>query len=371
MQVSIRIVILGRFRVRILSLDQALRFIRPTVSVVIPAYNAASVILDTVLSVRMQTLTDFELLIIDDGSTDNLGVVLSATLRDDPRVRVIRQANGGLAAARNRGLAEASGSFVGFVDADDLWHPDFLLKLVRALKMKPEAPFAFAYSRRIDEANNVIPTQLWRRPPQHDFVGLLTVNSVGNGSASLFRTSEIRTIGGFDRSMQALGLHGAEDWKLCLSLAARHQPVVVAEPLVCYRLSRSSMSQANPTRQLSAVRAVMADMRASFPATPERHFRDARTMMNGWLWGAFVRKRDWKMLLRLFTQSYILNPLWFRSGALRDVHRMKIFALMQDNAVRQPLHALNENGRQPFAYLNRLTPPPPVPMPLRLIVRQD
>ena len=356
---------------KIVSLNEAQRFTIPSVSVVIPAYNAVPAILDTILSVRQQTLTNFELLIVDDGSTDNLGAALSSTLLDDPRIRIIRQPNGGLAAARNRGLAEANGEFVGFVDADDLWHPDFLLKLVRELKRSPEAPFAFAYSRRIDEENRVIPTMLWKRPPQHDFAGLLTVNSVGNGSASLFRTSEIRAVGGFDRSMQALGLHGAEDWKLSLSLAARHRPVVVAEPLVCYRLARASMSQANPTRQLRAIFAVMEDIRSRFPGTEDRHFRNARTMMNGWLWGAFVRNRDWKMLLRLSFESYVLNPLWFRSSALRDVHVMKIYALIQDLGPRPPLHALNENGRKPFAYLNRKNPPPVVPKEIAFVLQEE
>ena len=323
----------------------------PTVTVVVPAYNAAVTISDTLLSATMQSYSDFELVIVDDGSTDDLSAILVPFMMRDGRIKLVTQSNAGLANARNRGLAEARGEFVAFLDADDLWHPDFLKELVAALRNSPDAPFAFAYSRRIDAFNRMIPTSVWASEPRHDFIGLIEVNSVGNGSAAVFRTRAVRTKGGFDTSLRAREAQGAEDWKLCLLLAAGNAPVLVARQLVCYRLIQGSMSQANPARQLRAVRTVVADIRAAFPETANRHFRNARTMMNGWLFSAFMHKRDWRMMLNLLAESYVLNPLWFLSRDLRAVHRQKFSSLLADFTERVPLSELQEHGRRPFSYL--------------------
>ncbi|TAJ08941.1 MAG: glycosyltransferase family 2 protein [Nitrospirae bacterium] len=86
----------------------------------IPLYNARDVILQTVRSVLDQTWRDFELVVVDDGSTDGAGDLIRTL---DPRLRYLRQENAGVAAARNRGIAEAQGEAVALLDHDDLWHP--------------------------------------------------------------------------------------------------------------------------------------------------------------------------------------------------------------------------------------------------------
>ncbi len=340
------------------------------VSVVIPAYNSANMIADTLLSVLAQRFENFELIIVNDGSSDDLLGVVAPLAAADGRIRVVSQQNSGLAAARNRGLAEARGAFVAFLDADDLWHPDFLGELEAALEAAPDAPFAYAYSHRIDSENRLIPTRTWKTPPRHDFAGLLHVNSVGNGSAALFRIDAVRAVGGFDTSLRARGAQGAEDWKLCLVLAARSTPVLVPRPLVCYRLLHGSMSQANPARQLRAVRTVMADIRAAFPDLAPRHFRYARTMMNGWLFSAFLHQRAWRTMLRLLVESYVLHPLWFLSRDLRAVHWQKIGSLLGDLSGRVPLSLLEENGGRPFAFLNREQAPAPDRKPMEMKLSQ-
>ena len=326
----------------------------PGVSVVVPAFNSTKTLPHTIRSILMQTYSDFELIVVDDGSTDAFSEVMGPFAAQDDRVRIVHQANSGLAAARNRGLGEARGQFVGFVDADDLWHPDYLTALVAALEAAPDAPFGYAYSYRIDAHNNIIPTKSWSHIPRHDFLGLLEVNSVGNGSASLFRAQAIRAVGGFDMSLGENQIQGAEDWKLCLTLAAVADPVLVPRQLVCYRLLETSMSQANPARQLAAVMGVLADIRANFPSLPEKHFLQARTMMNGWLLSAFVRKREWPVIRRMLTQSYIANPLWFRSRDLRAIHSQKILSIIQGCLPRKPLYDLLENGERPFGYMCQL-----------------
>ena len=331
----------------------------PRISVVVPAYNSAWSIGDTIRSVMAQTRRDFELLIVNDGSTDNLEEAIAPFAAVEPRLRIVPQRNGGLAAARNRGLAESRGEFVAFLDADDIWHPDFLKLLSAALEGNGDAAFAYAHSFRIDKANRVIPAPRWRHEPRHDFTGLLTLNSVGNGSAALFRGGAARGCGGFDVSLRRRGVEGAEDWKLCLQLAARHPPTLVARYLVGYRLSETSMSQANPARQLRAINAVMADVRKEFGTMEPRHFRNARTLLNGWLIPAFLRNGEYATLLRLLAQSYLLNPLWFLSRDLRAVHAQKIASLFLGFGERKPLAQLCDNGTRPYAFLDTSGVPAP------------
>lgn len=116
------------------------------VTVVIPLYNKAEYISRTLHSVFAQSLSDFEIIVIDDGSTDGGGD--AARSFSDPRLRLISQENGGVSVARNRGILEAKTEFVAFLDADDQWHPDFLATLWAAKGRHTEGKF-FASSREI------------------------------------------------------------------------------------------------------------------------------------------------------------------------------------------------------------------------------
>ena len=120
-----------------------------TASIVVPAYNCETMIADTLRSLLKQTFADFELIVVDDGSSDATVDVVNAF--DDPRLRLVRQANRGLAGAHNTGIHEARGEFIGFCDADDLWSPEKLEKHVAHLRSDPQVGISFAGSRMIDE----------------------------------------------------------------------------------------------------------------------------------------------------------------------------------------------------------------------------
>src|SRR5262245_43574539 len=105
----------------------------PSASVIIPAYNAGRWIARTLQSAQNQTLTQIEIIVVDDGSTDDTADIVRSAMNEDPRIILIQQPNRGVASARNSGIAAARSEFVAPLDADDLWHPERLKRHVEAL----------------------------------------------------------------------------------------------------------------------------------------------------------------------------------------------------------------------------------------------
>jgi len=194
----------------------------PTVSVVVPVYNGGRSIRQTLTSVLAQTRSDIEVIVVDDGSTDDTAEIVRTFTRRDSRVRLLRQSNGGVAAARNRGIREARGDFVAPIDADDVWLPEYLERQVAALEAGgPAVTFCYAGFFRLDEANRVMQLPRGHGAPSADYISLLRRNLVGCGSATVFRRDAVLAVGGYDESLRARHAQGCEDWKLILMLASR------------------------------------------------------------------------------------------------------------------------------------------------------
>jgi GT2 family glycosyltransferase len=205
------------------------------VSVVVPAYNAEATILATIRSVLAQTLPDFELIVIDDGSTD--GTVERLAGLADPRLRVHSYDNGGLPTARNRGIALASGEFVAFLDADDEWTPDKLEDQMAALERRGDAGVAYSWTRFVDEDGRDLYAQ---RPVFFEgdvYRALLVSNFTCSGSNILVRRRALEATGGFESSLKV-----SADWEYCVRLAARWGFVLVPRHQILYRQSLRSMS---------------------------------------------------------------------------------------------------------------------------------
>ena len=290
------------------------------VSVVIPAFNSAWSIERTLASVLSQTMQDFEVIVVDDGSTDALQEAVGRAAQDDRRVRVIRQDNRGLAGARNRGIREARAPLVAPLDADDTWERDYLQSMIEALDGDSAAPFAFSYHFRMDENDRLLPSRHNAPPPRHDFVGLLAMNAVGCGSAAVFRRDLVLAAGGYDETLADRAGRGAEDWKLILTLAATGKPRLIARPLVGYRHVAGGMSQGNPDAQLASMLTVIDDIRAAYGPLPRSAIRNARTMAMAWLLPAFLRQRRWGKAAVLGVRAYLLNPGWFLDANVRGAH---------------------------------------------------
>ena len=207
----------------------------PLISVVIPVYNNETTIQETIESVLSQSFSDLELIVINDGSQDSTLKIVSSIL--DPRLKVFSYPNAGLAATRNRGVSHASGEYISFIDADDLWTQDKLEAQFKALQANPQAAVAYSWTDWIDEFGQFL------RPGGHIsvngdvFATLLVRDFVESGSNPLIRTEALAEVGGFDESLPAV-----EDWDMWLRLAAGYEFVCVPSPQILYRVSSSSMS---------------------------------------------------------------------------------------------------------------------------------
>lgn len=164
----------------------------PAISVVMPVFNVESYLAQAIRSVLEQSFTDFELLIVDDGSTDaSLSIAKGF---NDPRIKLIHQNNRGLAGARNTGIRNARGRLIAFIDSDDQWAVDKLARHVAHLDANPEVGVSYCQSGFIDEAGR--PLGLVQRPKLAgvDPADILTRNPIGNGSAPVVRRAVLDEI---------------------------------------------------------------------------------------------------------------------------------------------------------------------------------
>lgn len=207
----------------------------PKVTVIIATYNAIAYLPSTVDSVIKQTFTDFEVLIIDDGSTDETVEWVSKLV--DPRVRLISQANQGVAVARNQGITGAQGEYVAFLDADDLWEPTKLEKQVKCLEENPLVGLVNTSIVNIDEQGKPLGAVNASDVEGNVLKYIVEENLILCGSAPMVRRSCLEAVQGFDQKLMS-----AEDWDLWIRLAARYEFAVIREPLVLYRQHLNSKS---------------------------------------------------------------------------------------------------------------------------------
>jgi glycosyltransferase involved in cell wall biosynthesis len=208
----------------------------PRVSVIIPAYNAAGFVRRAVDSVLGQGFQDFELLVVDDGSTD---ATREALAEYGDRLRLLGQDNDGPAAARNHGLQHARGEYVAFLDADDYWKPEKLQRQVELLDARPEIGFCSTATEVTDSVGR--PAGNWPcRPeagPLPDILFLHGTVISGSTSGVLARRNLIDAVGGFDPT-----LRGFEDPDLWIRLAARAGYACIPEPLTVVVRTHNSVS---------------------------------------------------------------------------------------------------------------------------------
>ncbi len=193
----------------------------PAFSVIMPVYNHAAYVADAIRSVQDQTLTDWELIAVDDGSTDGSGRIVDALAERDERITSIHQANAGPAAARNAALTHARADWLTYIDSDDLWYPHALANYADYIKGHPQAKFIYGYRHRLNEDGSKVelageyqdaPTgtaELWERM----YLSHLCV---------CYRRELLGAAGNYDENLRS-----CEDYDLYLriSLHARFEPI--------------------------------------------------------------------------------------------------------------------------------------------------
>ncbi len=208
------------------------------VSVVIPTYNRAAYVSEALQSVLAQTYADYEVIVVDDGSTDQTrGIVEAFVARDPKRVRYVYQANGGLSAARNTGCRLAQGRYVGLLDSDDLWKPQKLAIQLPHLERDPQVGLVSARAEAVDAANSRV---LHLKPQQPAGTTLREMIAQGTQPPSSFlvRREAGESIGWFDPAIR----RGIEDVDFCFRLARTWRFVCLEEPLIRYRLHTTNLS---------------------------------------------------------------------------------------------------------------------------------
>ena len=223
------------------------------VSVIVPAFNPRSDWLRRALDSALgQTCPPGEVIVIDDGSTLDLSWI---TAEYGQRIKLIHQANGGPAVARNQGIHSARYPFVAFLDADDVWCPDKLALQLALFALHPDAGLIYSDAQLISELGEVLQGQRKRQCASGLILDeLFQVNCIPNSSVIISREC-LNTIGGFSEDR---GLIGVEDYELWLRVAARFPIYAAPEKLIQYRVVMSGLSHQNPIDYKARERAVVA-----------------------------------------------------------------------------------------------------------------
>jgi len=290
----------------------------PAISVVVPAHNAADTVGETIESALRQTMGDLEVIVVDDGSSDDTGARVEAIA--DPRLRLVRQENGGAAAARNAGIRQARGEWVAFLDADDVWLPHKLEVQLAVLEANPGVSAVQSGAYFVDDRLRPLEVRRCFQPDDSLLTFLRFQNLPNAASTWVIQRGALERFGMFDASLAIL-----EDWDISIKAARHCDPISIEEPLSLYRVhpgNRSRNLEIHIAPGLRILSRLFAD-----PALPQ-HIRD----------------REREIYARLYTM--------FAGGALRAGER-RACARWGLRAVRTDPRALGYLGALPIRRARR------------------
>ncbi|MGL5807314.1 MAG: glycosyltransferase family 2 protein [Xenococcaceae cyanobacterium] len=251
-------------------------------SVIIPVYKVEKYIAETINSVLNQTYQDFELIIVDDGSPDR-SVEICQQFKD-PRLKIIRQKNQGVCAARNTGISHATGQYLAFLDGDDLWLPQKLEKHLKHLESSPDVGVSFSRSAFIDECGAAL--GIYQMPKLTEITPplILRRNPVGNGSAPVIRREVFEAIEYMENSTgiqrqcyfdpRLAHFEDVECW-LRISLLTDWKTEGIPEALTLYRVNSKGASS-NLNKQIEDLEKVLEKTKSYAPNLIEEHGEAAK-----------------------------------------------------------------------------------------------
>ncbi|HEY9803820.1 MAG TPA: glycosyltransferase family A protein [Leptolyngbyaceae cyanobacterium] len=280
----------------------------PKVSIVIPAYNAMDYLPTTLETVYQQTFTDFEVLIINDGSSDN--IVDWVSHLTDTRIRLITQENQGLTGAHNTGVIQAQGEYIAFLDADDLWEPSKLEKQVICLDKNPEVGLVDTWVMLIDEDGVSTGTVIKTNAEGNVWQQIIQCPTVVCGSSPIVRKICFQELGLFDPEMG-----GSSDWDMWTRIASRYNFALIKEPLTLYRQHRSSMSK-NCDRVFRENQAVIEKTFKSVPPELQNLKQRAYALVYLYLAWRSLDNSNYEQAIYYRQQAYINDPkvIYSKSG---------------------------------------------------------
>jgi glycosyltransferase involved in cell wall biosynthesis len=273
-----------------------LGLIRPAVSVIMPVYNVEAYVGDAIRSVLVQTFSNIELIVVDDGGAD--GSMAICRSFDDPRIRIVIQRNRGLAGARNTGIAQARGRYIALLDSDDLWEPGKLAIHVTHLDAHPDVGASYGGSELIDGAGRRLGIYQRPKPGIAAAKDVFCGRTIANGSVPVFRREMLEegALPG-DRSGRVYyfdeTLRRSEDvecWTR-LALTSRFKFAAVPEILTLYRVNVGGLS-ADVVRQLASWDEVCTKLARISSPFIEAHVREARGRELRYLARRCVQIRD-------------------------------------------------------------------------------
>ncbi|PZO21740.1 MAG: glucosyl transferase [Leptolyngbya foveolarum] len=292
----------------------------PLVSVVTPAYNAAAFIAETLQSVQQQSYEHWEMVVVDDGSTDETAAIVGRYAAEDTRIRLISQPNGGVSKARNQGVNEAHGELIAFLDADDRWLPDKLTAHVEFMRSHPKASASFARAALIHFDGTATHRTTHNFTEQVAVQAVLYNNPTITTSNIVIYKSVFETLGGFDESMG----HD-EDIELLFRLTYHpgFELMGLNRILLQYRLCENGLSS-NLAKMEAGWMTLMEKARTSAPDLIEQHYSAAHSAKLQYL----ARKSLRLNMPAAVGMSFINRAIAYRWKSLYKQPKMIAIALL-------------------------------------------
>jgi glycosyltransferase involved in cell wall biosynthesis len=281
----------------------------PLVSVIIPAFNVETYIRRTIDSVLGQTYKRIEVLVVDDGSTDRTAEIVESIAEKDLRIILLRKQNSGVADARNLAIREASGDFIANIDADDIWYPENIEKLMKQMLLAgPTVGVVYAWSVVIDENDLLTEDFLSSRIEGDVYRKLVYKYFVGNASASLIRRSCFDKVGFYNAEFKKLNAQGCEDWDLHLRIAESYGFRVVPRFLIRYRRKAGNMS-ADFQGMARSHALVLKDVTRRHPEIHPRIYRWSFSCFYMHLAVSSVQSGDYRSALSWIYKAVAMDPV--------------------------------------------------------------
>lgn len=262
------------------------------VSVIIPTYNRAELLPETIGSILAQTFRDFEIIVVDDGSTDNTKEVVESF--NSPSIRYIYQANLGVSAARTTGIKASSGEYIAFLDSDDIWLPENLELKVKRLDSHPEVALVCSDAYVFDDKTGANLGRFWRDKPFHYWINpqkaseqplkeMLSRGCFIGPPLALVRRLAFANVGYFDESLPTF-----EDWDIFIRIIQRFPIEIIDTPLVRIRQHGAGLQSNQDKMHFGEVTALNKMIRSNSLSKAELRLARRRLARSYYQYGQYM-----------------------------------------------------------------------------------